>query len=78
MTAAGRLVASCSSESEKIEGQRAMARVGPHSVLSSEGPHEEDSMASMYDFEMTSITGEQVSLADYQGQVCLVVNVASA
>lgn len=35
-------------------------------------------MASMYDFEMTSITGEQVSLADYQGQVCLVVNVASA
>lgn len=35
-------------------------------------------MASMHDFEMNSITGESVSLADYAGRVCLVVNVASA
>jgi len=34
-------------------------------------------MASMHDFTMTSITGEQVSLADYKGKVCLIVNVAS-
>lgn len=35
-------------------------------------------MASFHDFEMVSITGEKVSLSDYEGQVCLVVNVASA
>jgi len=35
-------------------------------------------MASLHDFEMQSITGETVSLSDYAGQVCLVVNVASA
>lgn len=35
-------------------------------------------MASMHDFEMTSITGESVALSDYAGQICLVVNVASA
>lgn len=34
-------------------------------------------MASMHDFEMTSITGDQVSLSDYKGRVCLIVNVAS-
>ncbi len=34
-------------------------------------------MASMHDFEMTSITGEQVALSEYAGKVCLVVNVAS-
>jgi glutathione peroxidase-family protein len=34
-------------------------------------------MPSFYDFEMTSITGEPVSLSQYEGQVCLVVNVAS-
>ena len=34
-------------------------------------------MASMHDFTMTSITGEQVSLSDYKGKVCLIVNVAS-
>lgn len=34
-------------------------------------------MASMHDFEMTSITGDQVSLSDYKGKVCLIVNVAS-
>lgn len=31
----------------------------------------------MYDLTMTSITGEQVSLGDYRGKVCLIVNVAS-
>ncbi len=35
-------------------------------------------MASLYDFSMTSITGEQVDLSQYEGQLCLVVNVASA
>ena len=34
-------------------------------------------MASMHDFTMDSITGDSVSLADYEGKVCLVVNVAS-
>ena len=35
-------------------------------------------MASMYDFEMNSIQGESVALSDFEGKVCLVVNVASA
>ena len=34
-------------------------------------------MASMHDFTMKSITGEDTNLADYAGKVCLVVNVAS-
>lgn len=34
-------------------------------------------MASMHDFSMKSITGDDVNLSDYEGQVCLVVNVAS-
>ena len=34
-------------------------------------------MASFHDFETPSITGETVSLSDYEGTVCLVVNVAS-
>ena len=34
-------------------------------------------MASMHDFEMETITGETVSLSRYQGDVCLVVNLAS-
>ena len=34
-------------------------------------------MPSFHDFEMASITGESVNLAQYEGQVCLVVNVAS-
>ncbi|MEZ4239418.1 MAG: glutathione peroxidase [Myxococcota bacterium] len=32
----------------------------------------------MHEFEVQSITGEPVSLADYAGKLCLVVNVASA
>jgi len=35
-------------------------------------------VANFHDFEMDSITGDSVSLSDYEGQVCLVVNVASA
>ena len=31
-----------------------------------------------YDHTMPSITGEAVDFGDYRGQVCLVVNVASA
>ena len=34
-------------------------------------------MASFHDFELDSITGESVSLSDYEGKVCLVVNLAS-
>ena len=34
-------------------------------------------MASFHDHEMVLITGESVSLSDYEGQVCLVVNLAS-
>ena len=34
-------------------------------------------MGGIHDFEMASITGETVSLSDYEGQVCLVVNLAS-
>lgn len=34
-------------------------------------------MASIHDFEMTSITGESVRLSSYEGRVCLIVNVAS-
>jgi glutathione peroxidase-family protein len=32
----------------------------------------------MYDFTMSSITGESVDLNDFRGKVCLIVNVASA
>jgi len=31
----------------------------------------------MYDLTMASITGQEISLADYRGKVCLIVNVAS-
>jgi len=35
-------------------------------------------MSHIYDLTMRSITGEEVSLAAFRGQVLLVVNVASA
>ncbi len=34
-------------------------------------------MPNLYDFEMDSINGEPVELSDFEGQVCLIVNVAS-
>ncbi len=34
-------------------------------------------MASIHDFEMETITGENQSLSQYEGQVCLIVNVAT-
>ena len=34
-------------------------------------------MSAFHDLTMTSITGEEVPLAQFAGQVCLVVNVAS-
>ncbi len=40
-------------------------------------PSKEFPMQSFHDFEMTSITGEPVKLSRYDGQVCLVVNLAS-
>ena len=35
-------------------------------------------MSNIYDLTMESITGEQVAMGDFRGQVLLVVNVASA
>ncbi len=34
-------------------------------------------MATIYDFGLDSITGEPVKLSEYEGQVCLIVNLAS-
>ncbi len=34
-------------------------------------------MASFGEFEMTSITGDPIVLSKFDGQVCLVVNVAT-
>ncbi len=34
--------------------------------------------STFHEFEMTSITGDQVSFDRFRGQLCLVVNVASA
>ncbi len=34
-------------------------------------------MTHMYDLTMTSISGDQVDLSQYRGQVTLLVNVAS-
>jgi len=34
-------------------------------------------MAKLSDFQMTSITGDQVDLSSFENQVCLIVNVAS-
>ncbi len=35
-------------------------------------------MSTFHEFEMTSITGDQVSFDQFEGQICLIVNVASA
>jgi len=35
-------------------------------------------MSTFHEFEMPSITGDQVSFEQFRGQICLVVNVASA
>ena len=34
-------------------------------------------MSSLHDFEVSSITGEPVRLSEFEGRLCLVVNVAS-
>ena len=34
-------------------------------------------MPSLHDFEVTSIEGEPIHLSRFEGQLCLVVNVAS-
>ena len=47
------------------------------SMLDFGKPLEENDMPSMHDFQMTSIDGEDVALSQYEGKVCLVVNVAS-
>ena len=38
---------------------------------------EEESMSSFHDFQVETITGESVSLSQYEGSLCLVVNVAT-
>jgi hypothetical protein len=35
-------------------------------------------MSTFHDFEMTSITGDAVSFDQFENQICLIVNVASA
>jgi glutathione peroxidase-family protein len=35
-------------------------------------------MSAFHDFEMTSITGEQISFDRFRDQFCVIVNVASA
>ena len=35
-------------------------------------------MSRFHDMEMTSITGEPVRFAQFEGTICLIVNVASA
>ena len=34
-------------------------------------------MPSLYDFEVASIKGEPIRLSEFEGQLCLAVNVAS-
>ncbi len=34
-------------------------------------------MSGFHDFQVETITGESVSLSEYEGSLCLVVNVAS-
>jgi len=35
-------------------------------------------MSAFHEFEMTSITGEPMSFAQFEGRFCVIVNVASA
>jgi len=35
-------------------------------------------MSTFHDFEMTSITGDDMSFDRFEDQICLIVNVASA
>ncbi len=35
-------------------------------------------MSNFHEFEMSSITGDDVSFDQFEGQICLIVNVASA
>lgn len=35
-------------------------------------------MSNFHGLEMKSITGEQIAFSDYEGKLCLIVNVASA
>ena len=35
-------------------------------------------MSTFHDFEMTSITGDALSFDQFEDQICLIVNVASA
>ena len=35
-------------------------------------------MSTFHEFEMISITGERVAFDRFEGQICLIVNVASA
>ncbi len=62
-------VRSCRARSNANDPVRALSP-GCHATL--------DRMSSIYDLEMTSITGEQVGFDQFRDQVLLIVNVASA
>jgi glutathione peroxidase len=46
-------------------------------ILFSAVSAEENAMSKIYDFEVDTISGEKISLSDYEGKVILIVNVAS-
>jgi len=62
--------------SSPVDVSGSLAR-GPRIPQSESGSTTVPAMTNLYDFDMKSITGDDVSLADYGDQVCLIVNVAS-
>jgi len=63
-----------------LSAAAALAVVGVVGLTSESTPRSESrgrDDASIYQFKMRDIDGEEVSLAKYRGQVCLIVNTAS-
>jgi len=58
----------------------ALAAIGCVALVADGGapaaPHKDDGN-TIYQFKVRDIDGEEVSLAKYRGQVCLIVNTAS-
>jgi glutathione peroxidase-family protein len=46
-------------------------------MATAKGPEDPKKAASIYEFEVIDIDGNNVSLEKYKGHVCLIVNVAS-
>lgn len=65
---------------EMISGARPPSYQPADEVRSAPRPRDAATVGDMtfHDIKMTSITGDQVDFADYEGQLALVVNVASA